>query len=268
MDSTWQEAVSAHTDAASSWSARIDVSYAQPVTPDPQQLRENRILHGSESSPYAESFHLLRTRILQDLRENGWNNLAVTSPRAGTGKSLTAMNLAISMSRLVGHSVLLVDTNLHQPALLKHLGLAEGWGLRDHLTDDIPVNNLLIRPDCFDDLVILPAGEPLDSSIAAFGSQRMQQLVQDLKSRSCNHLAILDLPPLLESADAVALANDVDAVLLVIEDGVTTRQDVTRAAELLQGTHLAGTVLNKAPAARAIAGGHRTRRKRLFSSAA
>lgn len=249
------------------WLSRLDVGHAQPVMLDPGLLQENRILLGNTPGPFAESFHLLRTRLLHTFRENGWNSLAVTSPRSGTGKTLTSINLAISMARLIGQSVLLVDTNLRQPGLLAQLGLEEGWGLRDYLTDDMPVNNLLVRSDLFEDLAILPSGEALEDCVGILGSLRMHQLMQELRSRSGNLVVILDLPPILESGDAITLASEADAALLVVEDGVTSQQDVTQAVELLRGTELAGTVLNKAPGIPLVAD-KRTLRGRLFPRAA
>ncbi|MGB5539336.1 MAG: CpsD/CapB family tyrosine-protein kinase [Gammaproteobacteria bacterium] len=229
---------------------RIDYSQARSVTLDTGVLEENRVLTGNAPGPFAESYHLLRAQILHRFRENGRNSLAITSPREGAGKTLTAINLAISMARMVGYTVLLVDTNLRRPAVLGHLGLPEGWGLGDYLADDVAVEKLLIRSAHFDDLVILPGGEPLHDSYGPLNSRQMKQLTLDLKTRAHNHIVIFDLPPVLASTEANSLARQSDTTLLVIEDGVTTKQDTELAVEMIGSDNLAGTVLNKARAPR------------------
>lgn len=237
----------------------IDYARAQPVTLDDAVLEENRILTGHEPGLFAESSHLLRTQILQHFRENGWNSLAVTSPRPGAGKTLTSINLAISMARLVDMPVLLVDADLNHPAILKQLGLPERRGLGDYLADDVPVEKLLIRSSHFEDLVILPGGQPQVNAAEMLNSEKMKQLVKGMISRTQRRFIIFDLPPLLGTSEAVAFSPQVDAALLVIEDGITTKQDVEHALEMLDTTELVGTVLNKAHGAPEKSGRRRNR---------
>ena len=107
---------------------------------DDTVLRENRIVTGLEPSHFTEAYNILRTQILQRFKENRWNVLAVTSPGSGEGKTLTAINLAISIAREVDYSVLLVDANLRHPWMLEHLGLSQLTGLSDYLTGEIPLS--------------------------------------------------------------------------------------------------------------------------------
>ncbi len=234
---------SAHLSRADS--DKIDYDRARPVTLDISVLQENRILTGFEPSLFTESCNLLRTQILQRFKENNWNILAVTSPGEGEGKTLTAINLAISMAREIDYSVLLVDANLRQPNMLKHFGLPERKGLSDYLTGDMPVDELLIQPGYYEDLVILPGGKPLERSAEMLNSLKMEQLVRDIKSCSDNRFIIFDLPPVLSSTETLAFSPQVDAALLVIEDGFTKKQDVECAVERLGHTNIVGTVLNK-----------------------
>lgn len=224
---------------------KIDYERAHPVTLDISLLQENRILTGFEPRLFTESCNLLRTQILQRFKEYNWNVLAVTSPGEGEGKSLTAINLAISMAREIDYSVLLVDANLRQPMMLKHFGLPERRGLSDYLTGDMPVDELLIQPSYYDDLVILPGGKPLERSAEMLNSLKMEQLVRDIKMCGDNRFIIFDLPPVLSSTETLAFSPQVDAALLVIEDGYTKKQDVECAVERLGHTNIVGTVLNK-----------------------
>jgi len=221
-------------------------SQTQSITIDETVLRENRIVTGLEPGPFTEANNLLRTQVLQRFKENNWNVLAVTSPGEDEGKTLTAINLAISIAREVDYTVLLVDANLRHPWMLEHLGLAHRKGLSDHLTDDTPIAELLIKPSRVEHLVILPGGRPLVNSSEALNSPKMAQLVKDMKSRYHSRIIIFDLPPVLTSADALAFSPYVDAALLVIEEGVTQKHELEHAIELLSSTNIIGTVLNKA----------------------
>jgi protein-tyrosine kinase len=216
------------------------------ITLDDAVLRENRIVSGLEPSAFTEAYSILRTQILQRFKENRWNVLAVTSPGAGEGKTLTAINLAISIAREVDYSVLLVDANLRHPWMLEHFGLSQREGLSDYLTGHVPLSELLIQSSRIEHLVMLPAGQPLANSAEMLNSPKMVELVKELKSRYHSRVIIFDLPPVLTSADALAFAPYVDAALLVIEEGLTQKQDVERAVELLGNTNIVGTVLNKA----------------------
>jgi len=216
------------------------------ITLDDNVLRENRILTGLEPGPFSDAYNLLRTQILQRFKENHWNVLAVTSPGSGAGKTLTAINLAISIAREVDYTVLLVDANLRHPWMLEHFGLEQHKGLSDYLLHDTPITELLVRPSRVERLVLLPGGEPLANSAEMLNSPKMAQLVADMKSRYHSRIIIFDLPPVLTSADALAFSPYVDAALLVIEEGITEKQDLERAVELLSSTNIVGTVLNKA----------------------
>ncbi len=225
---------------------KIKFRRAESVTLDIFQLQENRILTDTGASQFSASYQLLHIQVLQQLKENNWNTLAVTSPGAGEGKSLTAINLAISMSREIGYTVVLADLNLREPGLMKHLGLPELMGLGDFLTDDLPIEDLLIKSRLFEDLVILPGGKPLSNSTEMLSSPKMAQLVSDLKSCTRNCILVFDLPPVLTSAEALSFSPLTEAALLVIEDGVTKKHEVEQTVERLSNTNIVGTILNKA----------------------
>jgi len=84
------------------------------------------------------------------------------------------------------------------------------------------------------------------NSAEMLNSPKMTHLVEELKNRYAGRIIIFDLPPILSAADALAFAPYVDAALLVVEEGRTSRQAVENALELLSSTNVLGTVLNKA----------------------
>lgn len=216
------------------------------VSLDEATLRENRVIAAMAPGPFTESFSLLRTRILQTFREHQWNSLAITSPGASAGKSLTAINLAISIAREVDYTVLLVDANLQQPWMLDHFGLPHRRGLSDYLVDDAPIHELLFKPGIVDRLVVLPGGRPIANSSEMLSSPKMARLVEEMKNRYSGRIIIFDLPPVLTSSDTLGFVPNLDAALLVVEDGVTSKEEIKQAVELLSVTNIIGTVLNKA----------------------
>lgn len=210
-------------------------------------LRDMRVITAVESGGFTDAYGILRTQVLQRLRENQWNALAVTSPGVAEGKTLTATNLAISLAREVDYTVLLVDADLRNPSVHTYFGIRPERGLSDYLLDDIPLAELLVHPSGIGRFVILPGGQPLENSSEMLNSPKMARLVDELKTRYSSRIVLFDLPPLLSTADALAFSPYVDAALLVIEEGVTSVSEIERATELLtQNTQLIGTVLNKA----------------------
>lgn len=208
-------------------------------------LQERRIITGIEKNEFTHAYKVLRTQVFQRLRENGWNSLAITSPGLNEGKTLTAINLAISLAMEVNYTVLLVDADLHHPSVHSYFGIEAEYGLSDYLTADKPLSELLVHPEEIPGFVILPGGKPLANSAEMLNSPKMVRLVEELKTRYSSRIILFDLPPLLGTADTLAFSPHVDAALLVIEDGKTQAEDVKRAIGLLQGTKVIGTVLNK-----------------------
>lgn len=225
-----------------------EVTYSQTrhVEVSATKLRESRVVSGFEPGAFTDAYKMLRTQVLQRLGENDWNVLAITSPGTGEGKSLTALNLAISIAMEIGHTVLLVDANLRHPSVHTHLGLSGEPGLSEYLLDDTPLNELFVHPTGIEHLTLLPGGRRLQNSAEMLNSPKMTRLVDELKGRYAGRIVVFDLPPVLSAADAMAFAPYVDATLLVVEEGKTRRKEIEHALELLSSTNVLGTVLNKA----------------------
>lgn len=217
-----------------------------------QSLRKRHIVNGFETNTFTDSFKILRTRVLQHLQKNQLHTVAITSPGVGEGKTITAINLAISLSLEMKHTVLLVDADMRNPGLKTSFEIAETKGLADYLTEDTPLCDLLVHPTGFDNLVLLPAGDPNPKSAEILSSRKMSLLVEEMKDRYPTRIILFDLPPLLISADALAFLPCVEASLLVLEDRHTLATDARNAMEILQGekAHVIGTVLNKSRYAR------------------
>lgn len=208
-------------------------------------MREKRIISGLEQGVFTDAYKILRTQVLQRLQEKNWNSLAVTSPGASEGKTLTAINLAISLSLELTYTVLLVDADLRHPSVHNYFGIEAEYGLSDYLTTDKPLSELLIHPEGIQRFVLLPGGKSLINSAEMLNSPKMVRLVEELKTRYPSRLILFDLPPLLTAADALAFSPYVDAALLIIEEGKTPVEDAKRAMDLLGADKVIGSVLNK-----------------------
>lgn len=226
--------------------SKITYTRTKTVPLYPGWLRQNHILTGESGEDAAKAYKVLRTQVSQRMRQQGWKTLGITSPGPGEGKTLTAINLSVNLALDPNHTVLLVDADLRHPSIHTYLGINVECGLREHLLDGTAVEDILVHPE-IQRLILLPGSKPIQGSSEMLASPEMLDLVQQVKKRYPTRVVIFDLPPVLVSDDVLALAPYLDAMLLVVEEGKTERDQIARAAELVQATNqnLIGTVLNK-----------------------
>ncbi|MEW8031765.1 MAG: CpsD/CapB family tyrosine-protein kinase [Candidatus Thiodiazotropha endolucinida] len=226
------------------FTSKITYTKTKSVEVSKNSLRNKRVIVGDTNDPISDQYKVLRTHVLQRLKANKWNSLAITSPNEGCGKTLTSINLAISLAREINHSVLLVDLDLRRPSIQQYFFSDEQPGISEYLAEEVELSELLFNPG-IDRLVILPGNKPFSNSSEMLSSPRMVQLVEDIKNRYPNRMVIFDMPPVLLSDDVIAFSPYIDVVMLVIEEGVTRKDDLKRAFDLLGEDNLLGTVLNK-----------------------
>ena len=222
----------------------IQYTRTRQTTVSPDIMRERRLVMGLKNDPHTDVFRLLRTQVLRQMRENHWTSLAVVSPTAECGKSFVTANLAIALAMEVNQTVLIMDVDLRNPQLGWHFGLDVEKGLLDYLEEGTPVADLLVNPG-FDRLVVLPGRHTSSVSSELLSLPKMTALVEELKSRYESRILLFDLPPLLNSDDAMLFMPHFDAALLVAEDGKTTPDEIRQSLAILESTNLVGTVLNK-----------------------
>ncbi|WP_031479019.1 polysaccharide biosynthesis tyrosine autokinase [Maridesulfovibrio frigidus] len=211
---------------------------------DEMSLAKNRILTKNSSPVFTDIYNLLRTQILHRTKKKGHNVLMVTSAMPGEGKTITSINLAISLAREVDQFALLVDTDMRKPSIHKYLGIEVERGLTDYLLHNVPVPDLMIKPG-INKLSFLPAGEPIRGSTEILGSPKLQELIIEMKERYPDRYVIFDCPDLLHAPDALVFSSYVDGIILVVEAGKTSREHVKKAMNLLEGRNVVGVVLNK-----------------------
>ncbi|MEM7096918.1 MAG: CpsD/CapB family tyrosine-protein kinase [Pseudomonadota bacterium] len=222
-------------------------SYQQTrvVELDKKWLEQNRVIAGNLGDKRVEAYRQLRTQILHTLSENNWNTLAITSPMKDAGKTLTAVNIAISLAQEIDKTVLLVDLDLSMPNVHTTLGVNVEHGLSDIISGDAAIRDVLFNPG-IERLTILPGRPLVDYSSELLTAPAMKNLLQDIKSRYQSRIVIFDLPPLLRNDDALKFTPYADATLMVVEAGVNSPEEIERSMHLLRNANLIGTILNKA----------------------
>jgi len=218
--------------------------HTRTVPVDFEHLVQNHIIPDCKGSSAANRVKMLRTQILSKMANEGKNTLLITSANPGEGKTLTAINLAISISQEMDRTTLLVDSDLRKPSIHSYFGFEVSQGLSDYLRNNMPLSDLLVSPG-IEKLVVLPGGKPLTNSSELLGSPRMESLVAELKERYANRFIIFDSCSLLEFADPLVLSRLIDGILIVVEAEKTTKNDLKRTFELLRDKPVIGTLLNK-----------------------
>ena len=226
-------------------SLRVKYSQTRSVKVDADTLKDLRIVAGFTHDKRSEPYRQLRGQILNTMRENNWQTLAITSPNSGAGRTLTAMNLAISLSMEVNQTVLLVAMDLRQPNVASCIGIDDvEYGIVDYVNNEQPLERILIHPG-FERLVLLPGTPQANASSEVLSSPEMKAVIDELIARYPSRLIIFDLPAVLSHDDALVFAPTCDATLMVVEEGGTNKDDLERSYQLLEGANIIGSVLNK-----------------------
>jgi Mrp family chromosome partitioning ATPase len=220
------------------------VSPVRLVSTEPSLLRTNGVMPADASGPAAHAFKMLRTQVLQRMRQRNWNSLALMSPAPHDGKTFTAINLAIAIAADTNYTALLVDFDLRRPSVHERFGIQPVVGVEQCLRGEATVSDALINPQGYPKLLLLPAREPVSNSSDLLSSERARQLILELKERSPNRILLFDLPPVLGTDDALAFAPQVDTALVVVGEEHTRREDLLRCFEILRDVPIIGTVLN------------------------
>jgi len=215
-----------------------------PTVPIAHRVLERHRVTSVNDDISADPFRMLRTQVLMQMRQNGWQTLALTSPNKGAGKSTVSLNLAIGFAMEVDYTALLVDADLRDPDVRNLLELPPGPGLADYLMGKAKIEDLLIHPD-IGNLVVLPGGAPVTFSSELMRSPMMADMIREFRARYRDRLIVFDVPPILSGADTLALSTYMDATILLVEECKTRKDDIERSVELLKDSNLIGIVLNK-----------------------
>lgn len=191
----------------------------------------------------AEQYQGLRLTVERLARARDVKAIAVSSPAAGDGKTITAINLAAALARGSDDRVLLVDADLRRPSVARLLALpAGGLGLADALGSARSVAEVVRTVDgCTLDVV--PAGTPGAGISDILRSPRLDAFLREARQRYA--YIVLDTPPLLPVFDAALIAKSVDGVLMVVTANRTPRKLLGEALNMLDASKVLGIVFNR-----------------------
>lgn len=223
----------------------IDYSRTRVTPVSEDTLRANRIVAGIPGHPQADVFRVLRTKVLQRMRQEGLRSLGITSPSKGSGKSTVAANLAIALAMEKNQTVLLVDLDLRKPSMHRCFGIEPERGLADYLLDGAEIPDLLVNPG-IERLVLLPAGRAVTHSSELLATPRMMSLVDEIANRYASRIIVYDLPPVIGMDDALVLLPKIDANLLVVMEGADNSEQVKQSLRALRDGVQLGVIYNKA----------------------
>jgi succinoglycan biosynthesis transport protein ExoP len=194
-------------------------------------------------SQMAESYRALRTSLLLSSLGAPPKVIMITSARPQEGKTTTAINSAIVLAQK-GVRVLLVDADLRRPSVHKTLGMGPRSGLSNVLTGSATLEQTIAPSPILPNLFVLPAGSPPPNPAELLASPNMKDVLHQLREQF-DHV-VIDTPPTLSVTDAVVLSPRVDAIILVIRSGQTTKQALRRARDILMqvNAHVTGVLLN------------------------
>ena len=193
----------------------------------------------------ARPFKLLRTMLGRELSPAKANLIGITSASPNAGKSFTASNLAAAMSSIASHNVILADLDLQRASIAEIFGIEEAPGLADYLSDDAVSLSQVMRRVGDTHLAVAPTlRRPVDSAMLLAGD-RFKGLIDVWREDPDHPTVICDLPPLFVSDDAMLIAKHLDGVIMVVEQGVTTKKQLETSLQLLKPVKLIGTVFNR-----------------------
>jgi protein-tyrosine kinase len=214
---------------------------------DTTHLEAHRIVTHDDGDRRSNSFHILRTQVVQEMGPKGQQFLAVASPTSNCGRTATAINLALSMARQPGRSIVLVDLNLSKPKIANCLGLHCDRGLVSTLSGRTTLSEAVISVTVGKyRLLTLPCEAAMPNSSEWLGSRAMSSILQELKASYRSSIVIFDLPPILGSDDAISVLPHMDCALFVTAVGVSTLSEVKTCDEYLRSTQVVRIVVNKA----------------------
>lgn len=200
--------------------------------------RHIRLLHQQTGDTAdAEAYRILRTNIEFNRRSPDANSFSLVSGGPGEGKSTTLANLAFVAAQ-GGYSSLIVDADLRRPVQHTFFEMDGDVGLTNYLTTEIALEKVIF-PTGVENLSLLPSGVLAADAVGILNSQRMSDLVAELKARY--DMIFFDSPPMLGVSDASVLASEADQTIIVVQHRRFPRAMLTRVKQAIIG--VGGTVL-------------------------
>ncbi len=207
-------------------------------------LSRNRIVAAERAMPTHVAFDMLRTKLMQRLRQNNWKSIAITSPTPACGKTFVSLNLAFSLAHQKECRTLLLDLDLRRPQVAKSLGMRDATSMETFLNGNGSVSEIFRRHG--ENLAIAANNKPVEFPSELLQSSEAKDQLQRLHQVMAPDVILCDLPPMLANDDVLAFLPNVDCVILVVAAEYSTATEVDLCEqELSANTNVVGVVLNK-----------------------
>ncbi len=211
--------------------------------PDERTLRSNRVVAffgGRE----AAAFDVLRTKLIQQIKANGWKRILITSPSPKCGKTTITANLAFSLARQSDFRTLVIETDMRRPELAHMLGIKQNLCFARVLEGEEPAEAHMIAYGM--NLAIGANKVPAERPSELLHSTHARTRIEDIEQRLKPDLVLFDAPPILASDDTAAFLDFVDGAILVAAAEETSIDEVDLAeSEIAASTNVLGVILNK-----------------------
>jgi protein-tyrosine kinase len=213
---------------------------------DRNHLEANRIIASQIGNPQAGAFDMLRTKVLQEMDEQGWQILVMTSPSVGCGKTMSSINLALSIARQPDRSVYLIDLDFRKPKVAFTLGATPEYDISNVIKGECDIEDAMFNIDISGpQLTILANRQSIKHPSEAIASRQVKGMFDYMKSEMRKPIIVVDMPPVLITDDVLAFLPQADCCILAVAEGISTISDVDSSEKLLTGTNYLGCILTK-----------------------
>ena len=211
---------------------------------DENTIDPNLITLMDPQSYEAEQFKILRANLLFPVTGAVPKSILVTGALPGDGKSFVSANLAVSIAMNINKHVLLIDCDLRKPDIHGMFGFRETPGLTEYLMGHNDLESLLLKT-VVDKLTLLPGGSVPPNPAEIMSSERMTELLQEVRDRYNDRLIVVDSPPPALAAESAFLARYVDGIIVVVKQGKTPRREVEDLMSAVGSEKILGCVINQ-----------------------
>lgn len=221
----------------------IPVIAALPVIRGCSIRERGMIAHEQPAGEVAEAFRTLRAIMEINPAVENAKVLLVTSASPSEGKSLVALNLALSCAQ-DNRRTLLIGADLRRPVFSKYFpGHLRNQGVSDVLSGERDWKTSL-QPDSIPNLDVLASGSAMDRPAELLGHSRFREMLAGM--RDTYDRIVIDAPPVLGISDTLVLLKQADGVLFVVRHGVTNSTSAVQAMKRIKasGTGCVGVVMN------------------------
>ena len=193
----------------------------------------SRLIFGFDAlDPRSRSFNMIRAQLMEFKADHGWRLIGVVSATPKVGKSLIAANIAAALSREPSLDTFAIDLDLRRASLSRMFGIEPEVSLLSYLAErpgaDTPSTYLLDN----ERLTVVPTKAQAIRSAELVAGQRTHALLQEVRDRGPDSMAIVDLPPVFANDDAITVMSKLDAYIMVVEEGKTRHRELEGAIDL------------------------------------